>query len=62
MKKGFSLIEVVFVLVIIAALAIVAVTAFYNMQQHAVENKEAYTVSSIQEGIDLLRAQEMTQD
>ncbi|MFC1808637.1 type II secretion system protein [Candidatus Omnitrophota bacterium] len=60
-RKGFSLIELVIVLVLIAILAAVAIPRFHNMQDNAQESSLRGTLGNVRSAIHLWRSNELAQ-
>ena len=58
-RSGFTIIELILVVVILSILAIAIFAYFYDISSKAEENQEAYVIGSVQEGIDLQHANEM---
>jgi len=61
-KQGFTIIEIVLVIAILGILAVVAMGKFYSWSENAEQNTEAYTIGAIQEGIDLMNANEIVNE
>jgi len=54
MRKGFSFIEIIFVIIIIEVLAAVAFPLFYRMKYHSVIESMSYTLTSgVKEAVSL---------
>lgn len=60
MKKAFTLIELIFVIVIIGVLSAVAVPKFSNLSDNAKISAEMATASSVQTAIDAVHSQWLT--
>lgn len=60
MKRAFSLIELIFVIVIIGVLATVAIPKFAGLSDNAKISAEMQTASSVQTAIDAVHAQWIT--
>ncbi|MFH1397897.1 MAG: prepilin-type N-terminal cleavage/methylation domain-containing protein [Candidatus Omnitrophota bacterium] len=50
-KKGFTLIEIIFIIIIMGILARISVALFLNLKNEAKEAVESFTVASIRQGI-----------
>ncbi len=50
-KKGFTLVEIIFVIIIIGILARISIALFLNLGNEAKDAVESYTVASVKEGI-----------
>lgn len=60
MKKAFTLIELIFVIVIIGVLSAVAIPKFANLSDNAKISAEMATASSVQTAIDAVHSQWLT--
>ncbi len=56
---GWTLIELILVVAILAALAAVAIERIIDFRTKAVENSEAYTAAAVQTGINMHHADEI---
>jgi prepilin-type N-terminal cleavage/methylation domain-containing protein len=52
-RKGFTLIELVVVIVLLGILAAIAITRFVNFRKDAERTAEEATISAIQSGINI---------
>jgi len=62
MKKAFTLIELIFVIVIIGLLASVAVPKFSNLTNHAKDSSAKSVITSIQNSVDNIHSQWIVND
>jgi general secretion pathway protein G len=62
MKKSFTLIELIFVIVIIGLLASVAVPKFTNLTKHAKDSAIKSVITSVQSAIDNIHSQWIVND
>lgn len=62
MKKAFTLIELIFVIVIIGLLASVAVPKFTNLTKHAKDSAIKSVITSVQSAIDNIHSQWIVND
>ena len=53
MRKGFTLIELVIVIVLLGILAVIAITRFVDFRKDAERAAEEATVGAIQSGINI---------
>jgi len=60
MRKGFTLIELVIVVTVLAIVAAVAIPTFQNMQTHAKNSATKGAVSALRSAIQLYRMQEIS--
>jgi len=58
-KRGFGLIEVIIVMIVIAILGIIAIGKLIDVAEAAKKASEDYTVSAIQQGITLYEMGEL---
>ncbi len=56
---GWTIIELIFVVAIVAVLAAVAIERIIDFRTKAVENSEAYTAAAVQTGINMHHADEI---